>query len=149
METNRKQGAIAGLTVPDRPPVRALFAPGATPTLAFAPPPPAKVACGALVVDRQERCAVLAGNDLHLTDREFALLLFLVDRTNRAVRRSDLLSNIWTLPVDYGSNVLDVYIGRLRQRFGPHAGMIETVRGFGYRFRPPPDSPATLGGDRA
>jgi two-component system OmpR family response regulator len=96
-----------------------------------------KVTCGELEVDRIERRAALAGNHVPLTDREFELLLFLVDRINRAVPRSDLLWRIWTLQVDYGSNILDVYIGRLRQRFGPHAGMIQTVRGFGYRLRPP------------
>jgi two-component system, OmpR family, response regulator TctD len=144
METNRKHDAVVGLTVPDPPPIGRPFERD-LPAGAWAfPAPPETVACGALVVDRLERRAVLAGSDLHLTDREFALLLFLVDRTNRAVRRSDLLSSIWTLPVDYGSNVLDVYIGRLRSRFGSHAAMIETVRGFGYRLRPPQDAPLAV-----
>jgi hypothetical protein len=94
-----------------------------------------KALCGELEVDRTERRATLAGSDLRLTEREYALLLFLVERANRVVRRSDLLAAIWTLPDDYGSNVVDVYIRRLRQKFGAHSGMIRTIRGFGYCLR--------------
>jgi DNA-binding response OmpR family regulator len=100
------------------------------------PPPPARARSGDLEVDRVERRAALAGTDLRLTGREFAVLLCLMDRINRVVPRSDLLEQIWTLPDDYGSNVVDVYIRRLRQKFGAHAGMIETIRGFGYCLRP-------------
>jgi DNA-binding response OmpR family regulator len=100
------------------------------------PPAPAKTRCGDLEIDRVERRAALAGADLRLTGREFALLLCLVDRANRVVPRSDLLEKIWTLEDDYGSNLVEVYVRRLRQKFGTHAGMIETIRGFGYCLRP-------------
>lgn len=100
------------------------------------PPPPAKARCGDLEIDRIERCAAMAGCDLRLTGREFALLLCLVDRANRVVPRADLLEKIWTLEDDYGSNLVEVYVRRLRQKLGPHAGMIETIRGFGYCLRP-------------
>jgi DNA-binding response OmpR family regulator len=99
------------------------------------PAPPQRVHCGDLEVDRVERRAMLAGSDLRLTKREFKLLLCLVDRVNRAVRRSDLLDEIWTLPDDYGSNVVDVYVRRLRRKLGEHASMIRTIRGFGYCLR--------------
>jgi two-component system, OmpR family, response regulator len=100
------------------------------------PPAPPTARCGDLEIDRVERRAALAGSDLRLTGREFALLLCLVDRANRVVPRSDLLERIWTLEDDYGSNLVEVYVRRLRQKFGAHAGMIETVRGFGYCLRP-------------
>jgi DNA-binding response OmpR family regulator len=144
MDSNRKHDAVVAVDLPRVPPIEALL--GSDPgTCGAAPPSPAKVTCGPLEVDRVERRAVLAGTDVPLTEREFELLLFLVDRVNRAVPRSDLLGRIWTLEVDYGSNILDVYIARLRQRFGPHAGMIQTVRGFGYRLRPPLDAASPLG----
>jgi DNA-binding response OmpR family regulator len=100
------------------------------------PPPPPTVSCGDLEVDRAERRAVLAGIDLHLTERECALLLCLADHANRVVRRSDLLAEVWTLPDDDESNLVAVYIRRLRQKLGTHAGMIKTIRGIGYRLRP-------------
>jgi DNA-binding response OmpR family regulator len=99
------------------------------------PAPPPTVRCGALEFDRVEHRAVLAGSDLRLTEREFTLLTYLADRANRAVRRSELLANIWILPDDYGANVVDVYVRRLRRKFGAHAEMIRTIRGFGYCLR--------------
>jgi two-component system, OmpR family, response regulator PrrA len=130
METNRKRtpddsGATSG-------------------TLALAPPP-AKVCCGDLVVDHAEKRAILAGRTLQLTGREYALLAYLADRVNRVVQRSVLLATIWTstdadgsnvLNVYDGSNVVNVYVGHLRRKFGTHAGMIETIRGYGYCLRP-------------
>jgi DNA-binding response OmpR family regulator len=99
-------------------------------------PEPPTTSCGELQVDRVARCAALPGKPLHLTSREYALLVFLVNRAGRAVRRSDILAEVWEQPED-GSNVVDVYIRRLRRKLGAHAGMIQTVRGFGYRLRPP------------
>jgi DNA-binding winged helix-turn-helix (wHTH) protein len=108
-------------------------------------PPPAKVCCGELLVDRAEKRAILAGRTLRLTGREFALLAYLADRANRVVQRSVLLATIWTSPdaqgsnvlnVYDGSNVVNVYVGHLRRKFGAHAGMIETIRGYGYCLRP-------------
>jgi DNA-binding response OmpR family regulator len=108
------------------------FSPGSMLPLA-----PVKIRCGDLEIDRTQRRTVLAGSVLRLTRREYALLLFLVENVNRVVRRSDLLAKIWTLTDAHGSNVVDVYVRRLRRKLGVHADMIKTVRGFGYRLRPP------------
>jgi DNA-binding response OmpR family regulator len=98
---------------------------------------PVRVRCGDLEVDRTQRRALLSGNILRLTRREYALLLCLIDNVNRVVSRSELLAKIWTLTDAHGSNVVDVYVRRLRRKLGAHADMIKTVRGFGYRLRPP------------
>jgi len=97
---------------------------------------PVKVHCGELEIDRSKRSVVLAGTPLTLTAREYALLMYLVERVNRVVKRADLLAKIWTLPDDHESNLVDVFVRRLRQKLGAHAGMIETIRGFGYCLRP-------------
>jgi DNA-binding response OmpR family regulator len=112
----------------------------AGPVSAFAPLamfPPPETRCGELEIDRAARRAFVAGRELQLTSREYELLLCLIDRKNRVVTRADLLERIWDLPDDYGSNVADVYVRRLRQKMGDHAAMIETVRGIGYCLRPP------------
>lgn len=98
------------------------------------PPLPITVACGDLEMDRLARRAVLAGADLPLTDREFDVLLCLADHADRVVHRTDLLEQVWTLHDD--SNLVAVYIGRLRRKLGAHAPMIMTVRGIGYRLLP-------------
>jgi two-component system OmpR family response regulator len=135
METNRKHSAGSILPGSYAAALKHPLAGDFHPFRMF-PPPPLKTSCGELEVDRAERRAALAGNQLRLTAREYALLLCLMNRASRAVRRSEILAEIWMQPGD-GSNVVDVYIRRLRQKFGEHAGMIQTVRGFGYRLRPP------------
>lgn len=133
METNAKHGAVDGrLSAPGRgAPFDRDFN-----RASMLPPPPATVLCGDLEVDRARRKAVLAGVDLRLTERECALLLCLADHANRVMRRSDLLAQVWMVDDDDGSNLVAVYIRRLRQKLGTHAGMIKTIRGIGYRLRP-------------
>jgi DNA-binding response OmpR family regulator len=101
------------------------------------PPLPVKTRCGELEVDRIERRVTLAGVDLPLTGREYALLLCLVDCANRVMSPKRLLASVWELEDDYDWNLVHHYIRRLRKKFGEHAGMIETIRGVGYCLRPP------------
>jgi two-component system, OmpR family, response regulator len=74
---------------------------------------------------------------IELTRKEFALLEALMRRPGEAVSRFDLLESAWDYSYDNRSNVVDVYIGYLRQKVDrPFAtDNIETVRGFGYRLR--------------
>jgi two-component system, OmpR family, response regulator len=74
---------------------------------------------------------------IELTRKEFALLEALMRRPGEAVSRFDLLECAWDDSYDNRSNVVDVYIGYLRQKVDrPFGGdRIETVRGFGYRLR--------------
>jgi DNA-binding response OmpR family regulator len=101
------------------------------------PPLPVKTRCGELEVDRAERRVTLAGVDLSLTRREYALLLCLVARPNRVISPHELLAEVWELDDDSDWNLVCHYIRRLRNKFGPHAAMIETIRGVGYCLRPP------------
>jgi DNA-binding response OmpR family regulator len=91
--------------------------------------------CGDLEIDRVARQARLSGAALALTQREYALLLHLLNRANQSVTRTDLLAHIWDTRSEPDSNLVDVHISRLRDKLGDHAWMIETVRGFGYRLR--------------
>jgi DNA-binding response OmpR family regulator len=101
------------------------------------PPLPVKARCGELEVDRAARQVTLAGAELPLTGREYALLACLVDRANRVISPKSLLAAVWELDDDYDWNLVHHYIRRLRKKFGAHAGMIETIRGVGYCLRPP------------
>jgi DNA-binding response OmpR family regulator len=98
-------------------------------------PVPPTVRCGDLELDRAGRRARLAGSDLELTEREFALLAYLADRADHAVRRAELLARIWTLHNEGEPNIVNVYVRRLRQKLGARAEMLRTVRGFGYCLR--------------
>jgi DNA-binding response OmpR family regulator len=99
-------------------------------TSGFAP-----LRCGDLAVDPLARQATLAGVELVLTNREYSVLLRLLQARSRIVRRSDLLAHVWGVRVDPDSNLVEVHVSRLRERLGDRAWMIETVRGLGYRLR--------------
>lgn len=97
--------------------------------------------CAELEVDPAAREARLAGAPLSLTHREHAVLLRLALRAGYVVERAELLAHVWGMDFDPGSNLVDVHVGRLRQKLGHHGWMIESVRGVGYRLRPERKSP--------
>lgn len=95
----------------------------------------ARVRCGILEIDRLERQAFLQGRKLPLTARELALLMRLAMHADQVVTRTDLLASVWDTSLDTGSNPIEAAVSRLRDKLGPHAALLETVRGVGYRLR--------------
>ncbi|MFJ4036769.1 response regulator transcription factor [Microbacterium sp. NPDC090007] len=87
---------------------------------------------GDIVLDIRARTAAVAGRQIVLSAREFALAEELVRHPGQVLSREQLLSRVWGFDFDPGSNVADVYIGYLRQKLG--ADRIETIRGAGYRL---------------
>lgn len=99
-----------------------------------------ELAVADLVFDRS-RMEVRRGEEvLSLTARELALLELLMSAPGRVYSRERILSNVWGLDADPLTNVVDVYIRRLRSKLDQpgQASWITTVRGLGYRLEPPP-----------
>jgi DNA-binding response OmpR family regulator len=71
---------------------------------------------------------------MELSAREYALAEIFMRNPGQVLSREQLLDQVWGYDFDPGSNVVDVYVGYLRRKFG--AGAISTVRGMGYRFNP-------------
>ncbi len=101
---------------------------------AAARPGPPVLACGRLTLDVLRRQADAGGGPVPLASREFQLLWELMRRPGAVVSKGDLLARVWGCPPDSASNVVDVYVRRLRSRLGTDA--ITTVRGEGYRVDP-------------
>ncbi|MDI3285452.1 response regulator transcription factor [Polyangium sp. 15x6] len=91
---------------------------------------------GPLVVDRADRRATVDGRRIDLTPREFALVAYLAREAGRVVPRTELLAKVWETSFDPGSNVVEVHVKNIREKLGPNASLIETVRGIGYRLSP-------------
>jgi two-component system, OmpR family, copper resistance phosphate regulon response regulator CusR len=87
---------------------------------------------GSLRVDLVHRQVHAGSRPIALTEREFLLLWELIRNPGQTVSKEHLLSAVWGYNFDPGSNVIDVYVARLRQKLGPEA--IVTVRGEGYRL---------------
>jgi two-component system, OmpR family, response regulator len=92
---------------------------------------------GELRLDPAARSVHRGDVQIDLTRKEFAMLEALMRRPGEAVSRFDLLEYAWDDSYDNRSNIVDVYIGYLRQKVDRPFGTdhIETVRGFGYRLR--------------
>ncbi len=96
---------------------------------------PRRFSIGRLHIDRDRRDAFVDDSELPVTDREFALL----DRvtTSQGVRRDELLEEVWGEATPETSASLDVVLSRLRRKLSERGldGAIETVRGYGLRWR--------------
>jgi DNA-binding response OmpR family regulator len=87
-----------------------------------------------LRLDPERRVATIGDRSVLLSTREFAMLQHLAQRRGDVCSRQELLAEVWGYSFDPGSNVVDVYIRRLRAKLGREA--IETVRNAGYRLQP-------------
>jgi two-component system copper resistance phosphate regulon response regulator CusR len=87
---------------------------------------------GRLKLDLVRREADSGSGSVPLAEREFLLLCELMRHAGQTVSKERLLSSVWQYDFDSGSNVVDVYVGRLRAKLGAEA--IRTVRGMGYRI---------------
>lgn len=99
-----------------------------------APETPGPVRAGPLVIDVEGHHVSVSGSTVSLTATEFKLLAVLFQRRGRVQTREELLDVVWGYDyMGYGRTV-DAHIKRLREKLGEAAGMVETVRGVGYRF---------------
>ncbi len=94
-----------------------------------------------LTLDPSTRDVTRGNAAIFLTVKEFALLEYLMRHSNRLITREMVEDHVWSYDYDGISNVVDVYIRRLRRKIDePFAvKLIETVRGIGYRIRKPPE----------
>src|SRR6476660_4313440 len=94
---------------------------------------------GDLVMDLMTRAASRGGKDLSLLPREFQLLEYLVRNEGRIVSRAMLLQHVWDFHFDPTTNIIEVYVGRVRRKVDGQQAypLIHTVRGIGYCLRAP------------
>jgi two-component system OmpR family response regulator len=94
---------------------------------------------GDLAIDLIERTASRRGKEILLLPREFQLLEYLARNEGRIVSRTMLLQHVWDLHFDPSTNIIDVYVGRLRRKVDDQQAypLIHTVRGVGYCLRAP------------
>lgn len=95
--------------------------------------------CGPIVLDTTAQTVTVAGSTVELTTYEYKVLEYLMLHAGELVSKADLTEHIYQQDFDRDSNVLEVFIGRLRRKLDPDNALkpIETVRGRGYRFAIP------------
>jgi two-component system phosphate regulon response regulator PhoB len=93
---------------------------------------------GPFVLDVEGKRADVGSRELDLTPTEFRLLQVLMERRGRVQTRRQLLEAVWEVTARIATRTVDMHVQRLRTKSGDAADWIETVRGFGYRFRTEP-----------
>jgi two-component system response regulator PhoP len=93
--------------------------------------------CGPIALDTGKQALTVAGEPVELTAFEYRVLEYLMLHAGQVVSKAELTDNIYDQDYDRNSNVLEVFIGRLRRKLDPdnRINPIETLRGRGYRFR--------------
>ena len=94
-------------------------------------------ACGPLRFDPAALELTVDGTPVALTMRESGVIRLLMANPGRVVSRERILNGVWGVSEDPLTNIVDVYVARLRRKLGGRGASIETVRGAGYRLRVP------------
>jgi two-component system OmpR family response regulator len=102
---------------------------------------PAVIRVGDLALDPAAHSVARGSKPVELTPREFALLQYVMEHPGDALSRSELLEHVWDFAFDGDPNIVDVYVGYVRDKIDRPFGRrsVETVRGIGYRLRSDPD----------
>jgi len=90
---------------------------------------------GPVTVDLNAMRVAVEAEHVDLTPTEYRLLVTLMERRGRVQSRQQLLENAWDIHARIETRTVDMHVQRLRTKLGVAGSMIETVRGFGYRYR--------------
>lgn len=90
---------------------------------------------GPIIVDLNAMRVSLNGMPIDVTPTEYRLLVTLLERRGRVQTRRQLLETAWDIHAHIETRTVDMHVQRLRSKLGAAGSLIETVRGFGYRFR--------------
>ena len=105
---------------------------------------PPQIVVGNLKLDTASQTAMRGSRPISLTSKEYALLEFLARNAGRVVGRSEIAEHVWDESFDPFSNLIEVYINRLRRKLDDDQDqpLLQTRRGSGYMLAAPPEKPA-------
>lgn len=92
-----------------------------------------RIEISGVVIDAELHQLSIDGSEVVLTATEFRLLQLLMERKGRVQSREHLLVAVWNYDTDIETRTVDTHVRRVREKLGPYAHLIETVRGVGYR----------------
>lgn len=96
--------------------------------------PTDRISVGDLSIDIPRHLVTVQGRAVELTATEFRLLSVLAQRRGRVQSREQLLRDVWNYETVIDTRTVDTHMRRLREKLGPAARYLDTVRGVGYRF---------------
>ena len=85
----------------------------------------------------EQHLILIDGREVFFPRKEFEVLLYLAEREGKAVSRETLLNAVWGSDAHVVDRTVDVHIAKIRDKLGVHSDYVETIKGVGYRLRPP------------
>jgi two-component system phosphate regulon response regulator PhoB len=92
-----------------------------------------RIQIAGVVIDESIHQLTVDKEEVTLTATEFRLLQLLMSRKNRVQTRENLLINVWNYDTDIETRTVDTHVRRVREKLGPYADIIVTIRGVGYK----------------
>jgi DNA-binding response OmpR family regulator len=89
---------------------------------------------GEILFNRQSMQATIGGKPIELSKKERDLLVLFMSNPGRVLSRERILNNVWGVNADPMTNVVDVYVGRIRRKLGKEGERLVTLRNVGYRM---------------
>lgn len=92
------------------------------------------IACDGLQIDPDARVVTVDGCRLEFSPKEYELLVYLAGNKGRALSREQILNGVWDYDYFGDLRTVDTHINRVRTKMGAKSHLIQTIRGYGYRF---------------
>ncbi|MDR3563648.1 MAG: response regulator transcription factor [Negativicutes bacterium] len=89
---------------------------------------------GSLAIDATARQAFIDSQAIDLSPKEYDLLIYLSENKGKALSRQQILDQVWHYSYFGDLRTVDTHINRLRTKLGDNGGLVQTIRGYGYRF---------------
>lgn len=93
------------------------------------------ISAGEVIINIENYTVTIGGREIAFPRKEFELLVYLARNPGRVVTREALLNAVWSTDVHVLDRTVDVHVRKIREKLGEYAGLIETVKGVGYRFK--------------
>ena len=103
-------------------------------TVVEVPGAPEEMKFDNLTIDNRAHRVWIEDDEVELTSTEYKLLIYLATSEGKMCSRGELLEQVWELPPTLNTRTVDTHVKRLRQKLGAASGLVQTVRGAGYRF---------------
>jgi len=90
---------------------------------------------GPIDIDKEKYTVLVNGESIVFPRKEFEILSYLASQPGKVFHRDKLLNDIWGNDVLVVDRTIDVHVRKIREKLGPYADLIETIKGVGYRFK--------------
>jgi len=93
------------------------------------------IVIGPLEIDKEKFEVKIEGESIVLPKKEFAILYYLAKKPGKVFPRDRILNDVWGEDIYVVERTIDVHVRKIREKLGKHSGLIETIKGVGYRFK--------------